>query len=52
MYEVMSRRSPFYGSVDVAYSEGGLLRAGHTYRVTMNEDANYPQIAKCHREVE
>jgi ribonuclease HI len=52
MYEVMSRRSPFYGNVDVAYSEDGLMRAGHTYRVTMNEDANYPQIARCHREVD
>ena len=52
MYEVMSRKSPFYGSVDVAYSDDGRMRAGHTYYVTMNDDASYPRIAKCHREMD
>jgi ribonuclease HI len=51
-YEVMSRRSPFYGKVDVAYSDDATMRAGHTYRVTMNDDSKYPKIAKCHREVD
>jgi ribonuclease HI len=50
-YEVMSRRSPFYGNIDVAFSGEGSMRAGHTYRVTMNDDPSYPKIAKCHREV-
>jgi ribonuclease HI len=52
MYEVMSRKSPFYGKVDVAYSDDGRMRAGHTYHVTMNDDAGYPRIAKCHREMD
>ena len=49
-YEVMSRRSPAYGNVDVAYADDGTMRAGHTYYVTMSNDASYPRIAKCHRE--
>ena len=51
-YEVMSRGSPFYRKVDVAYSDDVRMRAGHTYHVTMNDDAGYPRIAKCHREVD
>jgi ribonuclease HI len=50
-YEVSSRKSPFHGNVDVAYSNNGMMRAGHTYYVTMNDDASYPRIMKCHREI-
>jgi ribonuclease HI len=50
-YEVMSPKSPFYGNVDVAYSDNPLMKPGHTYRVTMNADARYPMIKKCHLEV-
>ncbi len=50
-YEVISRKSPFHGNVDVAYSNHGMMRAGHTYYVTMNDDSSYPKIVKCHREV-
>ncbi len=50
-YEVISRKSPFHGNVDVAYSNDGMMRAGHTYYVTMNDDPSYPKIVKCHREV-
>jgi len=50
-YEVMSRRSPFYGCVDFAYSKNPMMRPGHTYYVTMGMDVGYPQIVKCHREV-
>lgn len=50
-YEVMSRNSPFHGKVDIAYSEDVLLRPGHTYYVTMNNDDAYPKILKRHREV-
>jgi|SRR5579862_1842044 len=50
-YEVVSRRSPFRGNVDIAYSDDPRLRAGHTYFVTMSADANPPRIAKCHREI-
>lgn len=50
-YEVMSPRSPFFGFIDVAYSTDPLMRAGHTYRVSMNDDQRYPMIVKCHAEV-
>jgi ribonuclease HI len=50
-YEVMSRRSPFFGNVDFAYSHDPLMRPGHTYRVTMNRDQSYPMIIKRHAEV-
>jgi ribonuclease HI len=50
-YEVMSPKSRFYGNVDIAHSENALMRPGHTYRVTMNADARYPMIVKCHLEV-
>lgn len=51
-YEVMSRASPFHGNVDFAYSEDPMMRPGHTYFVTMGEDAGYPRIVKRHREVQ
>lgn len=50
-YEVVSRRSPFYGCVDFVYSDNPTLRPGHTYYVTMGTESGYPQIVKCHREV-
>jgi ribonuclease HI len=50
-YEVMSRRSRYFGKTDVAYTDDVRLRPGHTYRVTMGKDQGYPQIAKMHVEV-
>jgi ribonuclease HI len=50
-YEVMSKGSPFFGNVDVAYSDDSNLRAGHTYYVTMGKQGGLPWIAKRHREV-
>lgn len=49
-YEVMSKKSPFFGCVDFVYSDQ-LLRAGHTYRVRFNSDSRNSQIAKLFREV-
>ncbi len=49
-YEVMSKSSPYFGSVDIAYS-GHLLRAGHTYYVQMNNDSKNPRILKVFREI-
>jgi ribonuclease HI len=49
-YEVVSRGSPFFGSIDFAYSDDPTLRPGHTYYVTMGKDAGNPQIVKCHWE--
>jgi ribonuclease HI len=50
-YEVMSRRSPFFGKSDVAYSEDGGMWPGHTYFVRMGREQSYPKIAKRHFEV-
>jgi ribonuclease HI len=50
-YEVMSRRSPFSGCLDFAFSDDPRLRPTHTYFVTMGRDRNNPQIVKCHREI-
>jgi ribonuclease HI len=49
-YEVMSKGSPYFGRVDLAFSEH-LLRAGHTYHVRFNNNAKNPQIEKVFREV-
>lgn len=51
-YEVMSKRSPYYGKVDHIWAERGTpLRAGHTYRVRVNQDTSAPRIAKVFAEV-
>ncbi len=47
----MSPRSPFFGNVDIAHSDDGMMRPGHVYRVTMGKDAKNPRIAKCLLEV-
>lgn len=49
-YEVMSKASPYFGNVDLAYSEI-LLRAGHTYHVRFNDNTKNPRIVKLFREV-
>lgn len=49
-YEVMSRGSAYFRSVDLAYSDV-LLRAGHTYYVLMNDNSKNPRIRKMYREV-
>jgi hypothetical protein len=49
-YEVMSRGSASRGCVDVAYSEDPMMRAGHTYIVTMGREQGNPRIVRCHRE--
>jgi RNase H len=52
-YEVRSKRSPYYGSVDYIWAERGTpLRAGHTYRVRVNRDAKAPRIVKVLGEVD
>jgi ribonuclease HI len=51
-YEVLSKRSPFFGRVDWIHSaEDLLVRDGHSYHVRLNEDQSYPQIAKVFREL-
>ena len=49
-YEVISKDSPHYRKVDLAYSDI-LLRAGHTYYVRFNDDSRNPRVLKLFREV-
>lgn len=52
-YEVMTKRSPYCGSVDYIWAQRGTpLRAGHTYRVRVNRDAKAPRIVKVLTEVD
>ena len=52
-YEVMSRGSPYVGKVDFIWTERGThLRAGHTYRVRVNENTQAPRILKVFAEVD
>jgi ribonuclease HI len=44
-YEVMSEDSPYLGNVDFVFSDEA-LRSRHIYRVRLNEDPVYPQIAE------
>jgi ribonuclease HI len=49
-YEVMSPKSPFFGKVDLAFSDV-VLRDGHTYFVLMNDDTGNPRIRTLIREI-
>ena len=49
-YEVVSKKSPFHGNVDLAFSHL-LMKDGHLYFVLMNDDTRNPRIVKCYREV-
>jgi ribonuclease HI len=51
-YEVMSKASPYHGSVDLIYSTDAIhLSAGHTYYVRVNDDQKAPRVVKVFREV-
>ncbi|MDX6288046.1 MAG: ribonuclease [Frankiales bacterium] len=50
-YEVMSKASPYFGNVDIAFADF-MLRAGHTYFVQMGTNTKSPEIVKCYREIE
>jgi ribonuclease HI len=42
-YEVMSKKSPYYQHVDYIWDDSASpMRAGHTYRVRVNEDTRSP----------
>lgn len=52
-YEVMTKRSPYFGKVDYIWAERGTpLRANHTYRVRVNRDTKAPRIIKILAEVD
>lgn len=51
-YEVMSKRSPYYQRVDhLWHEEPSRLRAGHVYRIRVNEDTDRPRIVNVFSEV-
>lgn len=49
-YEVLSKASPYFGNVDLIYSEH-LLKDGHSYHVRVNDDVANPRIVKVFREM-
>ena len=49
-YEVMSRASPYYGKIDLIYSDI-LIKDGHSYHVRVNNDSSNPRIVKVFREI-
>lgn len=49
-YEIISKRSEYYGNVDFAYSEIHTLKAGHKYIVMFNKDNRNPRIVKVLKE--
>ena len=49
-YEVISRKSQFYGLVDIIFSEIS-LKHGHSYYVKVNTDTNNPTIVSKIREL-
>jgi len=49
-YEVISKSSPYYGNVDIIFSEIP-LGAGHQYFVLFNDDMKNPRIRKMIREL-
>jgi ribonuclease HI len=51
-YEIISKRSPYYGNVDIVYSEIHYLKAGHKYFVIFNKDENNPRILKMIKEID
>lgn len=50
-YEIISKKSEFYGLIDIAYSELHHLKAGHKYFVIFNKDNNNPRINKLIKEI-
>jgi hypothetical protein len=49
-YEVISRASPYYGKIDLIYSDI-LIKDGHSYYVRVNNDTANPRIVKVFREI-
>jgi ribonuclease HI len=52
-YEVMTKRSPYFGKVDYIWADRGTsLRAGHIYRVRVNREMRAPRVVKVVGEVD
>jgi len=50
-YEVISKRSSYYGNVDFIFSKLD-MRAGHHYEILVNKDSSIPTVLKILRELE
>jgi ribonuclease HI len=52
-YEVVTKRSPYFGKVDYIWAERGTpIRAGRTYRIRVNRDTQAPRISTVIDEVD
>jgi ribonuclease HI len=49
-YEVISKRNPYFGNIDFAYSKI-MLNAGHCYSIRFNENPHNPMIIKMFKEL-
>ena len=49
-YEVVSKASPYFGKVDIIFSDD-LLKDGHSYHVRINNDTHNPRVVKIFREL-
>lgn len=49
-YEVISKKSNYYGNVDIIFSNHH-IRDGHSYFVKVNDDTPNPRIEKVYREL-
>lgn len=49
--EVISKRSKYFGCVDLLFSELHHLKAGHNYYVKLNSDMKNPRILKMFKEL-
>jgi ribonuclease HI len=50
-YEVISKKSKYFGCVDIIFSELHHLKAGHKYYVRLNSEKKNPRILKMFREL-
>jgi ribonuclease HI len=49
-YEVISKRNPYFGNIDFAYSKI-MLNAGHCYSIRFNDNPHNPTIIKMFKEL-
>jgi ribonuclease HI len=50
-YQVLSKKSKYFDNVDVIYGKE-IMRAGHHYKITVNDDNKNPRVIKVIKELE
>jgi len=50
-YQVISKKSKYFDNVDVIYGKE-IMRAGHHYKITVNDDNRNPRVIKVIKELE